>query len=526
MKKWIIMLIAVLMAGLFPIHSLAVEFNINQTHMDAYLQKNGEVQVDEVYTYDFDGEFHGITRTIIPKKGSSISNVEASENGKPLEVKQEDHTYKVYRAGKDETITIELSYVIHEGMEFYSDAAQFYWPFFDSGNETTYHHLTIGVHPPVASSPLAAVGYDEAYGTEKIVNDGSVLFKLGTVPAGENGDIRVAYDPALFSPGTLKNGTILNNFHADKEKMEQKMARDHHRHELLQTFSPYLLGFFVLCLVLLVIHAVKKKNETARDSERVEWKDEMSLPATLAFVKNGRISTDILTAALLDLVRKGYIEKKEDESFRVIHQETDYHHESTLIEWLFYEIGTEGTFTPEHLKSYVKNKKNHSTYQTDFSRWRSAVNEEVKENHLYQNGIKVRWAAVLLAFALIPLAVVYPIYNLPIAMIVTIILIALFVLFAIVYRPKSARGVAVLRDWKEGSQEENFKQFILDLGSGLYEGLPRDNHPMNQDVAVLILLAVTFQDGFQDANQTVYAANSAGTGSSGVGGGGGGSGAF
>ncbi len=526
MKKWIILLTAVVMAGLFPVHSLAVEFNIDQTHMDAYLQKNGEVQVDEVYTYDFDGEFHGITRTIIPKKGATISNVEASENGKPLEVKQEDHTFKVYRAGKDETITIKLSYIIHEGMEFYSDAAQFYWPFFDSGNETTYHHLTIGVHPPVDSSPLAAVGYDKAYGTEKIVNDGSVLFKLGTVPAGKNGDIRVAYDPAIFSPGTLKDGTILNEILADKENMEQKIARHQHRHELLQTLSPYLLGFFLLCLVLLVIRAVRKKNETARDSDQIELNDEMSLPATLAFVKSGKISTDILTAALLDLVRKGYIERNEDESFRVIHQETDHLHEATLIDWLFYEIGEEGIFTPEHLKAYVKNKKNHSTYQTDFSRWRSAVNEEVKENHLYQNGTKIRWTSVLLAVGMIPLAVFYPIYNLPIAMVVTMILAALFVSFAIVYRPKSARGLAVLRGWKEGIQEDKFKQSIFDLGSGLYKGLPKNDYPMNQDVTVLILLAVTFQDGFHDANKTVYAATSAGTGSGGVGGGGGGSGAF
>ena len=52
--------------------------------MDAFLQENGNVDVKETHTYDFIGEFNGITREIIPKKGTSITGFKATENEFPF----------------------------------------------------------------------------------------------------------------------------------------------------------------------------------------------------------------------------------------------------------------------------------------------------------------------------------------------------------------------------------------------------------------------------------------------------------
>jgi hypothetical protein len=57
---------------LFPSQSLAVEYSITDVKMDAFLQENGNVDVKETHTYYFVGEFNGITREIIPKKGGQI----------------------------------------------------------------------------------------------------------------------------------------------------------------------------------------------------------------------------------------------------------------------------------------------------------------------------------------------------------------------------------------------------------------------------------------------------------------------
>ncbi|WP_396266060.1 DUF2207 domain-containing protein [Halobacillus salinarum] len=148
MKKLAFIIPLLTMLFLFPLKALAVDFSIDQTQIDAYLQEDGNVKVQEQHTYSFEGQFNGITRTLIPKKGTAIKNFKAEEKGRSLKIKKDGSFYKVYRSGSDESVTITLSYTIENGVEVYSDAAQFYWPFFDKSNESTYHELSITIHPP------------------------------------------------------------------------------------------------------------------------------------------------------------------------------------------------------------------------------------------------------------------------------------------------------------------------------------------------------------------------------------------
>src|SRR5699024_11699799 len=94
--------------------------------------------------------------------------------------------------------TIKLTYTIRNGVAVYSDVAEFYWPFFDTGNESDYEQLDVTVQPPQSTDDVLALGYDVAEGTESIQNDGSVQFSMGSVAGGSNGDIRVAYDRDLY----------------------------------------------------------------------------------------------------------------------------------------------------------------------------------------------------------------------------------------------------------------------------------------------------------------------------------------
>src|SRR3954453_16210096 len=93
---------------LFPSQSLAVDYSITDVQMDAYLQEDGNVQVKETHTYSFIGEFNGITREIIPKKGTSINGFKATESGNDLRIEKKNHLYRIHRKGTDETITIQL----------------------------------------------------------------------------------------------------------------------------------------------------------------------------------------------------------------------------------------------------------------------------------------------------------------------------------------------------------------------------------------------------------------------------------
>ncbi|MFP3361537.1 DUF2207 domain-containing protein, partial [Planococcus sp. SIMBA_143] len=80
---------------------LAVEYSIEKTRIDAYLQENGEVHVTETHTYAFEGEFNGITRSLIPKKETAIVDVSAKEGDQALDVEQQVNEYRVYRSGSE-----------------------------------------------------------------------------------------------------------------------------------------------------------------------------------------------------------------------------------------------------------------------------------------------------------------------------------------------------------------------------------------------------------------------------------------
>src|SRR5690625_2489640 len=161
MKKMMSFILVLAALLIFPLPALAVDYSIDQMQIDAYLLDDGNANVTEKQTYVFDGEFNGITRSLIPKEGTKIVNVEATENGEKRKIEQEDNEYKIYRSGKDEQVTIELSYTIEDSVERYPDVAQFYWPFFDKSNESDYEQLDVFVHPPEPTDKVIAFGRSE-----------------------------------------------------------------------------------------------------------------------------------------------------------------------------------------------------------------------------------------------------------------------------------------------------------------------------------------------------------------------------
>lgn len=565
MKKTIILLAFVFSIFLLPQDVYAVDFSITNTEINAYLQENGDVQVQEQHTYRFEGDFNGITRSIIPKEQTKIEGFQAFENGKPLEVELEENVYKVYRSGSDQKILIDLTYTITNGVEVYTDLAQFYWPFFDTSNESTYQNMDIYIHPPQASEEVIALGYDEAYATSVIASDGVVHFAMGEVESGTKGDIRVAYDPNLFPAASLlADKTIRDDILADQAELEQERQNYENRQELLNRISPYIIGGLSIYLLLLVVVAWRKKNSRLLEIERVSLSSqylpnqEMSLPATMLYMRNMSPSSELISASLMDLVRKGYVKKDGESKFVIVDCTTDFPHESILIEWLFHKIGENGVFTLSDLSAYTKVKGNHSTYSSDFAKWIQAVKEEVKQSHLVEKKKGLRWTIGIVSLLTMLFAIILGIHSLFMWMFFSIILAFALLLFAIIYQPKTLRGHRIRqqskkislnydniseKDWNDWMTDEQMQSFIYAIGTGnksmqkKFEQLSKslslpsttDHSMQSHDVMMFILIASTLTNQFDKADSTVSASTSSGSvtgGGTGVGGGGGGSGAF
>ncbi|MGG3889523.1 DUF2207 domain-containing protein [Metabacillus fastidiosus] len=554
---------------LFPNVSLAVDFSIAEVKTDAYLQKNGQVKVKESYTYSFDGDFNGITREIIPKEGTSISDLRATEKEKQLKVEKEDNLYKIHRKGKDELITIDITYTIENGVDVYSDVAEFYWPFFDERNESSYEKMNIIVHPPKQTDDVIAFGYDEAFDTEQIQSNSSVIFQLGEVSSGKNGDIRVAYDAALFPAAPISaNKDMKSEIMAAKQELYDNAAAKAKRQKTLSTVAIFLLPIFTAIIVLLLIGTSMRERVRKLDVQRKGEQsffipsESLSIPATIYFLK-GHVSSEATAAALLDLIRKGYVSKTKDNRFkRADNTSGMLEHEQILTSFLFDEAGSGEEFRFKDLKSYTTKRKNHEKYRSNMMKWQCAVANELKEKDLYEKNGKLRWTMVIASMILVPFLFLFPANGLFGSFFFTIILLAAYLIFSIFYKPKTWNGLTItnewslmenriselsMREWETLTDDEQMRVYIYGLGTNNKNIIKKNEqlihtfkHPVNiqynntdhsaVNLNTIVFLGPTVSSGFYSAHQTTESTSSSSSSSSsnsgGVGGGGGGSGAF
>lgn len=562
MKK-LVLFMTILFTLILPLNALAVDYSISSVKIDAFLQSNGDVHVKEVHSYDFDSEFNGITREIFPKKGAEISSFLAKEDGKTLKVEKEGHLYKIHRKGKKENIEVELQYVIKNSMEKHVDMTEFYWPFFDNRNESEYGNLIITIHPPKVTANVIAFGYDTAFNRQSIEDNGVVHYNFGFVPSEENGDIRVAYDSALFPGMSVSNNkNIRDQLLLEKADIEEQAKRFAENKEKFSSFMgttlPIVLLIFLILFALEAILAKRKRvliEQELSGNYSIVPTQRISMPATILHTKS--LSSPSVSAALLDLVRKGNVEQLSEDEFIRSNQNVEHKHEKILMNWLFDEVGTDGYFQSQHLDEYMDNKKNLEKYHPKINQWKRAVKDElnlfrVKETKPFLRGIFGLFS--LLSLVAFIFSINYGILSMTFF---TLILMVISILFACFYKPLSFEGLLIKEEWKQFSMNLNdfsssdwqkitedarMRAVIYQMGINDSNSASQNKEPWHQELSRVddsmlsyyLFTGPILTSGFQRADQRYEQSISSdspnsfggGSGGGGVGGGGGGSGAF
>lgn len=448
-------LLVLVLALLLPAHVYAIDFEIQEVQIEALLNEDGTANVTEQFTYAFEDDFNGITRSLIAKKGTSIENFAAMENGQALKVEEADGLYQIYRGGNEgDTIEVKITYDIVNAVEKFDDGAQFYGAFFDQSNERSFGNVTISIIPPEPADNTLALGYEAALQSERVTNDGAAIFELGFVDAGENANVRAIFDPALFPDATEADGTVRDELINDKEQLENEAALLAQREQTAKDIgipaiaiagALLLIGMFITWM-----RAVQRKRQIRNyPYEFFVPKESMSIPALLYFTNSSNMSPNVVSAAILELMRKGNVRQLAENHFELTHRKTEHSHEKTLIELLFDRIGDGREFTLEQVEAFTLNESNHEMYNASLTEWADGIRSEVKAKGFYEIHTRLRWTAGITSALFIGLAIYMGIYALFLWMTAAIAFALLAFGFAIGYSPITFEGHEIRHNWRK-----------------------------------------------------------------------------
>lgn len=463
----------------------------------------------------------------------------------------EDGLYRIYREGENnETVTVELTYQIVHAVEKFEDGAQFYWSFFDENNESEYNNMTVSIIPPASSDNTEALGYEEAYEKERITNEGAVIFNMDEVPDGENASFRVIFEPELFPVVTAQTGTIRDDLAEDRKLIENEAAIFADNQQTAKDIGIPVIaiaGVLLLIGILLAwIRAFNRKRKVRNAPyEFFVPKESMSIPALIHFTHSSFMTPSTMSAAIMELMRKGNIQQLSEDRFKSIHTKTDTQHEKTLTVLLFDQIGDGNEFTLEQVEAYTNDENNHATYNEAVAEWTKEISAEVKENNFYEKHPLLRWSAGILSILFVGLAIYVGIYELFPWMAASIVLAMLALGFAIGYSPITRRGHEVRSNWRQlqTAMEElpanQWDTLTKDEKQRAYAYLLGSDQKTAERKATVFTAAEQQTDGsslfinpvfmtaiFVSASSTTSASGGVAGSGAGVGGGGGGSGAF
>jgi uncharacterized membrane protein len=459
-------------------------FQITDYQAQARILENGDIQVSEIFIYDFDGNFNGIIRSIGTGGSDGLAYFRASEYSSPkknLETSQsiegEMVTFRIYDQSSNERKSFLLEYQLKNVITSYNDIAEFYWKFFDQTNTSPIDRISIEVIFPnqiVAAEDLRVFGHGPSNGQVSIKDQGVVLYEVEGLPAGEMVEARILFPNSLVPSA----GRVINKDQFDLIMQEElDWAKKSDRESIFIIFGLLLIPVIVVFNIIMAIRLYFKYDRELKPELKLDYYRELPqdiTPAVLSQLMSiqGAGTKDIM-ATLMDLARKEYLKLEEvsigrqkDYQFSILNKDTGSlkEHETDLIEWLIYVIGNGESVTLKGIEKYAKASFTQSSFFNHYKHWLNTVKKEFKKyNYLGESkpGLMAALRTVLLelvgVLVLIVMAFLFRVQwfiIIPLLFVVGITGLGLIIYGALI-RKKTQVGVNEYHKWSA------FKRFLL-----------------------------------------------------------------
>lgn len=504
----------------FPSFVSAKE-GIENFYIDATILKDGSIEVEEAFTLN--GTYNGFERILVFKnsllsefdgstssfKGSSIYNGDGiiieevgsisipSNYDRTILNEEKDFfeevnyaskgTYGVYEKSSSYNKTslliynpssykkaFYIKYKIENLAVLHNDYGELYWNLFSNELTEYVNHLELYLHLEDNGETPRVWAHGPLNGLTKIIDNQTLYLEIDDLESGTAVDIRTLFDKEVIS-GSIKT----SNVEALDKVLEVEKSRANEANRK-RTFKKVLwygsavlnIGYLIAMGIYTYLMYKKYDKEYEPEFKGEYFRDFPSenTPETVGYLFNKKITTNELSAALLNLISEKVIsfetlDKKDYKLTYKPEQRTLSESDETLIAWLFGKIGENNEVTLKQIQKSAKT--NYDSFLTSYRKWESQVFKVAKEKNFFEkNTGKKAFYGFCGFFGMIICFVTMGLSNMMI-----LPFISLFAGMAIMIYSAS-----ISRRTKEGNNEyvkwKGLRNFLNDFGSFEAKELP------------------------------------------------------
>lgn len=456
--------------------------------INAQLDGSGNMDVREEITYEFDGSFRGVFRTIETAGSDGIDAIEVykMQNSKTVQLfndnSESENTYqiidegngirlKIFSAAEDESRTFGIKYKVMNVASKYNDIGELYWKFMGKDTDVAIENFDIKITLPEGASKeqIKIYGHGPLSGISEIIDSQNVSLKVERLPRNNYVEARV-----LFPPNLIKDSKkIINEAALDRIMSEEKGFADEANARRARAKAAVAFSIvYVLFELLLIVYLYFKYDKEYKSKFMGKYFRELPenySPAVLSVLWNfGYVKPRDITATIMDLVRRKYLKlivaqketkgriKKNTENEYVfeLNNEADMEalssHEKHLVKWLISKIGHGGKVTLNDIEQASKTSKGAERFKEDYDTWVDCVKAEAEGFSFFdKNSLKGKIFGIFIALV----GILYAFFTVIlhgniVGFILLLVVSIILIIYCLVIRRRSRYGVEQYKMWK------------------------------------------------------------------------------
>ena len=503
LKKYLILVI-IIVTFLIPFNSFAEDsLSITRWIVFSELMENGDLQVSEDITFNFNDGFNGVYRDIVLEGTDGISNLVLSEMINGVEVpyvfdkaanKGDSNVYSyeqdinkmnlmIFSPADNEKKTFRIKYNLLNVAIMHSDTGEFYYKYLGDENETPIDYFSATLLlPRLDPGNVKIFAHGPLNGNINFIDNDLIKLDVSDVPTRTFVEARVlfpnSYTPLSTNTGNKNLSSILEEETSFIRELEEKAKAREATKGILNNIS---IGLLALGTIITgYIFKFTKRDPNIYENMNSLYPKDIS-PAELNLFMNQTINSRGLMASIFDLGRREYLTidslnndesiinkknlKKQDFIFeRSNKADADLiEHERYLLDWLFNDIGDGHRVTT--LEIDTSRSKKMMGFNKSNSAWYKLVNEQLKTRGYTDTKSKKLGIIVFLISMLIStLGLITIIFGGLYGIAAILVGIFLFVYSIIILTRKSDEGFIQYGLWKDFIKEfENYKNLDINI---------------------------------------------------------------